>query len=87
VICQEGGELKMKEVPESEVWKEDSSKILTHADLVLFAKGLSSSVGSYGRIYDNLVNMEDYQIEELDMKLSSLGLKNDLMTIIEIFEG
>ena len=77
----------MKKDLENEVWKEDSSKILTHADLALFAKGLSSSVGSYGRIYDNLIDMEDYKIEELDNKLSSLGLKNDLMTIIEIFEG
>ena len=35
--------------------RKTQAKILTHADLALFAKGLSSSVGSYGRIYDNLI--------------------------------
>ena len=70
-----------------EKWVENTSEQLTHEHLKSFAKVLASSQGSYGRIYDHLNEMEDFEIEELNDKLIELDYKNELMTIIEIFEG
>jgi hypothetical protein len=68
-------------------WIENQNETLTHEDLKAFAYGLASSQGTYGRIFEALNNMTDYEIKELNEKLENLNFKNDLMTIIEIFEG
>jgi hypothetical protein len=68
-------------------WIEDKEKQVTHEDLKNFACDLSSSQGSYGRICEHLNNMEDYEIDEMNEELQKLGMKNDLMSIIELFEG
>ena len=70
-----------------EKWIENTNQQLTHEHLKSFAYGLSSSQGLYGRIFEALNSMEDFEIEELNEKLIELNKKNELMTIIEIFEG
>lgn len=68
-------------------WTEDVNKQLDYNDLLAFTKGLSRSQGSYGRIYESLAQYGEDEIDELNEKLEALGLKNELMTIINIFEG
>lgn len=68
-------------------WIEDITKTLTHEDLKAFSHGLSRSQGSYGRIYENLLTMSDDKIEQLNDYFINHGYKNELMTIISIFEG
>lgn len=68
-------------------WVEDVNKQLDYYDLLLFAKDLSRSQGHYGRVYEVLSQYNDDEIVELNDKLDNLGLKNELMTIINIFEG
>ena len=70
-----------------QTWVEDVNKQLDYDDLLAFTKGLSRSQGSYGRIYEALSQYNDDEIDELNEKLETLGLKNELMTIINIFEG
>ena len=68
-------------------WVEDVNKQLDYNDLLVFAKDLSRSQGHYGRVYEMLSQYGADDIEELNDKLEALGLKNELMTIINIFEG
>ena len=68
-------------------WIEDSKRVLTFEDLKAFSYGLARSQGSYGRIYENLLTMDDDEIENLNDYFINHGYKNELMTIISIFEG
>lgn len=68
-------------------WIEDAKKTLTHEDLKAFSHGLSSSQGSYGRIYNYLSMMEDTEIKKINNYLKENNFKNELMTIINLFEG
>lgn len=68
-------------------WIEDKDKQLDYDDLLAFTERLSSSQGHYGRVYEVLSQYSDDEIDELNEKLETLGLKNELMTIINIFEG
>lgn len=68
-------------------WKEDPTKQLTYLDLLIFTKMLSRSQGFYYRVYRSLKEFTIDEILELDLKLEEQEAKNDLMTIIDIFEG
>lgn len=69
------------------LWKEDPTQVLTHDHLLKFATDLSKSQGSYGRIAEQLRDMDEVEIMEMNDHLVKLGYKNELMTIIELFEG
>lgn len=68
------------------MWKE-SKEQLTFEHMLSFTKGLASSQGSYGRIYQELSEFSEDEIDKVNERLIEMNLKNDLMTLIGIFEG
>lgn len=65
----------------------ESEEQLTYEHLLEFTSELKHSQGFYSRAHQRLLEMDVDAIDDLNDALLEQGYKNDLMTIIEIFEG